>query len=93
MALFVKDPDSRIDHAMDWATLNLGINRIAASDWIVAPQEEGGLSVMASGHDGLATYATVEGGRPGRCYDLVNRVTLGNGEVVERSTTFRVEQR
>lgn len=93
MSLFVKDPDSRIDYRVDWGEAYLGENLITASQWHVTPQEEGGLAVAASGHDGLGALATLTGGRTGGTYALTNRVTLTNGAIDERSVAIRVEQR
>ncbi|WP_017672466.1 hypothetical protein [Blastomonas sp. AAP53] len=93
MSLFVKDPDSRIDYRVDWGAAYLGANLIAASQWQVTPQHEGGMAIAASGHDGLSAVVTLTGGRAGASYALTNRVTLTNGEIDERSVAVRVEQR
>lgn len=93
MSLFVKDPDSRIDYRVDWGADYLGANLIAASQWQIAPQEAGGLTIAGSGHDGLSSLVTLTGGRSGQSYALTNRVTLTNGEIDERSIAIRVEQR
>ena len=93
MSLFVKDPDSRIDYRVDWGAAYLGANLIAASQWQVVPQEQDGLAIAASSHDGVSTLASLTGGREGCSYALTNRVTLTNGEIDERSIAIRVEQR
>lgn len=93
MSLFVKDPDSRIDYCVDWGAAFLGTQLIVTSNWTVSPEQEGGLSVAASAHDGRKATVTLTGWRPGASYALVNRITLSNGEVDERSVAVRVEQR
>lgn len=93
MSLFIKDPDSRVVYVMDWGAVHLGTHIIAASEWAIDPQHDGGLAVVDHGHDSRTTTMTLEGGRAGRVYDVTNRVTLSNGEIDERSLSFRVEQR
>lgn len=93
MSLFVKDPDSRIDYRIDWGAAYLGDALIIASSWAVSPDQQGGLAVATSAHDGRIASVTLTGGQPGASYALVNRVTLSNGEIDERSVAVRVEQR
>lgn len=93
MSLFVKDPDSRIDYRVDWGAAYLGDALITASTWSVSPEQAGGLAVAATSHDGRSASATLTGGVAGATYALVNRVTLSNGEIDERSVAVRVEQR
>ncbi|PXW78135.1 hypothetical protein C7451_103243 [Blastomonas natatoria] len=93
MSLLVKDPDSRTDYRVDWGAAYLGANLVSASQWQVIPAEPDGLTVLASGHDGLSALVTIAGGRSGASYALTNRVTLTNGEIDERSITVRVEHR
>lgn len=93
MSLFLKDPDSRIDHSIDWGAAYLGINLIVASNWTVAPDMDGGIAIAAFGHDGRTTLVTLTGGVAGQSYVLTNRVTLSNGEIDERSLAIRVEPR
>ncbi|WAC23229.1 phage fiber-tail adaptor protein [Blastomonas sp. SL216] len=93
MTLFVKDPDSRIDCRVDWGATYLGANLIVSSSWSVAPAAEGGLAVIADGHDGRSATVTISGGQAGAIYALTNRVTLSNGEIDERSMSVRVEPR
>ncbi|MFN3472900.1 MAG: hypothetical protein ACK4ZW_02530 [Blastomonas sp.] len=93
MSLFVKDPDSRIDYRVDWGAAFLGPNLVVVSSWLVTPVQDGGLAVIADGHDGRSATATLEGGQAGGSYALTNRVTLSNGEIDERSVAVRVEPR
>lgn len=92
MSLYLKDADSRIDHSVDWAAYLAG-QSIIASAWSVAPVEAGGLVVEASAFEAARTSVRVSGGVVGRLYRLTNRVTLSDGQVDERSVTFRVEER
>ncbi len=93
MSLFVKDPDSRIDYRIDWGAAYLGDTLIVASSWSVSPVRDGGLAVVATSQDGRSASATLTGGVVGASYALINRVTLSNGEIDERSVAVRVEQR
>ena len=93
MSLYLKDPDARIDYAIDWGASYLDGQIIADSEWTVTPDEEGAPIVEVASFDLRRTAATVSGGVPGRIYRIGNRVTLSDGRSDERSLTLRVEQR
>lgn len=92
MSLYLKDADSSIDHGIDWSA-HLAGQTILASAWSVDPVEAGGLTIEASGFEAAWTSVRVSGGLVGHLYRLTNRVTLSDGQVDERSVTFRVEER
>ncbi|MET0360734.1 MAG: hypothetical protein ABW048_03175 [Sphingobium sp.] len=92
MSLYLKDPQARIDHAIDWSPY-LGAQGVVASLWTVVPQEQGGLAIDEDAAEDQRTSARLSGGIVGRVYRLTNRVTLSDGQVDERSMTFRVEER
>lgn len=93
MSLYLKDPQARIDYAIDWGAAYLDGQVIAASEWRVEPEEDGGAIVEIGSFDLNRTAATVSGGLPGRVYRIGNRVTLSDGRSDERSLTVRVEDR
>ncbi|HEY0115706.1 MAG TPA: hypothetical protein VGB54_08295 [Allosphingosinicella sp.] len=93
MSFYLKDPQSRIDYAVDWGAHYLDGQNVAASAWTVTPAEVGGIAVDAAGFDLVRTAATLTGGIAGHVYSVTNRVTLSDGRVDERSITLRVEQR
>lgn len=93
MTLYLKAPQARVDYRIDWGARHLGPWLITHSEWRVEPVEAGGLTVAAHAHDGRVTSVTVTGGAAGHVYDLINRITLSNGEVDERALSFRVEAR
>lgn len=92
MAYYLKDPQSRVDYAIEW-TSYLDGQTVAASAWSVEPAEPDGLAVDGSSHDLLRTAATLSGGICGHVYSVTNRVTLTDGRSDERSITLRVEER
>lgn len=92
MAQYLKDPAAVIDHAIDWGGYPGG-QTIAASDWHVVPQETDGVAVVASAFDASRASVRIGGGIAGHVYAVTNRVTLSDGQVNERSTGFRVEER
>jgi hypothetical protein len=92
MSLYLKDPQARIDHGIDWSAY-LGGQSVSASAWFVAPDEAGGVTVEASSFEPLRTSVRLSGGAVGRIYRVTNRVTLSDGQVDERSGLFRVEER
>ena len=94
MSLYLKDPQARIDYAIDWGPAYLDGQIIAASDWRVSPDEDDGVAIVEIGSFDLQrTAATVTGGVPGHVYRIGNRVTLSDGRSDERSLTVRVEER
>lgn len=92
MNLNIKDPQARIDHAIDWSAYLAGQN-IVASQWSVSPQEAGGVTIVLATYEPQRSSARLEGGMAGRLYRVTNRVTLSDGQVDDRSIIFRVEER
>ena len=45
MAMVLKDPGSRIDHAFEWSAAYPDGQTVTASVWGVVPDEAGGLAV------------------------------------------------
>ena len=93
MTMIVKDPDSRIDVAFDWAAACPDGWAIAASGWSVAPDEAEGVTVAAASHGLAHSIATLAGGVAGHAYRVTNRVTMSDGQIDERSMAVRVEER
>lgn len=92
MSFYLKDPQSRVDYAIDWSG-DLAGRTIAASQWIVSPAETGGVAVEESSFDPNRSAARLSGGIVGHIYQVGNRVTLSDGSVDERSITLRAEER
>ena len=93
MSFYLKDPDSRIDYAVDWGSAYLQGQTIVGSGWTVAPLEEDGLEVEAESFDLTRATARILGGVAGHVYSVTNRVALSDGTLDERSITIRMEQR
>lgn len=92
MSFYLKDPQSRVDYAIDWA-LYLDGQAIVASAWTVAPAEAGGIAVEEDSFEPAKTAARLTGGVIGHCYGVANRVVLSDGSSDSRSIALRVEQR
>jgi hypothetical protein len=92
MRFYLKDPESRVDYAIDWSG-HLGGQAIADSLWSVTPAEAGGIGVEASSFDPGGSAARLSGGVAGHVYSVGNRITLTDGRIDERSITLRVEHR
>ena len=92
MSFYLKDPESRIDYAIDWA-LYLGGQTIAGSIWSVEPAEQGGVVVEEDSFEPERTAARLSGGLVGHSYSVANLVTLTDGSADSRSITLRVEER
>lgn len=92
MSFYLKDPDSRVDYAIDWSG-HLGGQAITDSLWSVIPAEAGGIAVEDSSFAPGGSVARLSGGIAGHVYSIGNRVTLIDGQIDERSITLRVEKR
>lgn len=93
MSFLLKDPDAVLDYLVDWGAEYLGADEIGTSEWSVAPDEAGGITVVPGGFDGRTATVKASGGLPGRVYRIVNRVQLMSGRIDSRSITVRVEKR
>jgi len=92
MSFYLKDPESRVDYAIDWA-LYLDGQTIVASDWSVEPVEEDGIAADEDSFEPGRTAARLSGGVIGHVYTVSNLVTLSDGSADSRSITLRVEER
>jgi len=92
MSYYLKDPQSRVDYAIDWAPYLEG-RTIAGSVWSVDPNEAGGIAIDGASFTATRTAATLTGGRVGHVYGIANHVTLSDGRREDRSIVLRVEQR
>lgn len=92
MSFYLKDPEARVDYAIDWAEYLDG-QTIAASTWTVEPVEQGGIAVDEDSFEPLRTAARLSGGVTGHSYSVSNLVTLSDGTADVRSITLRLEQR
>jgi len=90
-SMFLKDPGSSLDHAVDWDSFYLAGRIIAASSWQVEPA--GGLVLTAPRLEGGRTAITLSGGQAGQICRVVNRITLSDGNSDERTLVVRVEDR
>lgn len=93
MTMVAKDPGTRIDFEFDWAAAYPDGQAVLASDWSAEPDEAGGVTVVAAAHDLTRATVTLAGGIAGRVYRVINRVTLSDGQIDERSAIVRVEER
>ncbi|MDA5194945.1 phage fiber-tail adaptor protein [Govanella unica] len=91
MAVLVKDPEARLDYAIDWSDyLDMG-ETIVESLWEVTPAES--LSVFVSEHGDSRSQVTLEGGTVRDIYAVTNRITTSLGRIDDRSLTIRVQER
>lgn len=90
MTIFLKDPGSVIEYAVDWDAGYLAGRSISQSTWSVLPA---GLTLTDPRQAGGRTAITVAGGVAGAVYRISNRVTLADGSSDERTLVVRVEER
>jgi hypothetical protein len=92
MSFYLKDPQSRVDYAIDWS-IYLDGQTIEASQWLVTPDESGGIVAEEASFEPARTAARLAGGVTGHAYSVANLVTLSDGSTDVRSITLRVEAR
>ena len=92
MSFYLKDPQARVDYAIDWAPYLDG-QTIVASLWSVAPAEAGGIAVDEHSFLPARSAARLSGGVIGHAYGIANQVTLSDGSTDARSIVLRVEER
>jgi pyruvoyl-dependent arginine decarboxylase (PvlArgDC) len=92
MSFYLKDPQARVDYAIDWSPYLDG-QTIEASLWFVVPDEAGGIAAEESSFEPGRTAARLAGGHAGHIYSVSNQVTLSDGTTDIRSLTLRVEAR
>lgn len=92
MSFFLKDPQARVDYAIDWSVYLDG-QTIEASSWSVTPDEAGGVVAEEASFEPARTAARLAGGLTGHSYAVANLVTLSDGSTDVRSITLRVEAR
>ena len=93
MTFLLKDPDARLDYAVDWGPQYLELDTLVASSWSVLLDEVGGAVVASSRFDDRTATVQVDGGVAGRIYRLTNHVTTASGLQDSRSIMLRVEKR
>jgi hypothetical protein len=93
MTFLLKDPDAVLDYLIDWGAEYLGDDLLAESDWSVAPDEAGGVTIAGSDFDATTSTVKAGGGLPGRIYRLINEVVTASGRVDSRSIVLRMEKR
>jgi len=93
MGYYLKDPQAAVDYSVDWGAGYLDGQTVSGSVWSVAPDEEGGVRVVAETVLPTRTAATLEGGVAGKVYRVGNQVTLSDGRTDERTLVLRVEER
>jgi hypothetical protein len=93
MTFLLKHPNATLDYAVDWGADYLSGEALATSDWSIAPDEPGGMTIASSAFDLLVATATVAGGAAGHIYRLTNHVTTTDGRDDSRSILLRVEKR
>lgn len=92
MSFYLKDPEARIDYAIDWAVYLSG-QTIVASAWAVEPDEQDGIEIEESSFAPERSAARLAGGLVGHIYTVSNVVILSDGSRDSRSITLRVEER
>ena len=92
MTTIAKDPSSVIDHAFDWSDWLADDDVITQTEWLVSPDEAGGLQTLSPFSEGTSKGILVAGGKPGHLYRLTCRITTNTAKRADRSAVFRVQE-
>ena len=90
MSIFLKDPGSVTEYAVDWDAGYLAGRSIAQSVWSAVPA---GLVLSGARLAGGRTAIMLASGAAGTLYRVTNRVTLSDGSSDERTLAVRTEDR
>jgi len=85
MRIITKSPEATFDYRVCWPRAALLGVPIAESAWESVPR---GLSITPLEATRRQTGARIGGGRPGRRYCLVHRVTLADDRTLTRALTI-----
>jgi hypothetical protein len=95
MALEPKDPNDKVDYAVNWRKYLIKVgDTIQSSTWPeITPTGEGHLTVLASTHDSMRGIVKVDGGIAGTRYRLTNRIVTTPGDRQrDRTIVIRVKE-
>jgi hypothetical protein len=84
-----KDPNARLDFAVDWSASLPDGDSITSSLWLV-PDD---LATDTPSIDGTTTAVWISGGVAGRTYQVTNRITTEDGRVDDRTLRIAVTER
>lgn len=93
MALYPKDPGATLDYEIEWTAYLQPGESVTASDWSVAPDEPGGLSVSGASFSATLSRASLSAGAAGRLYRVTNRITTSQARIDERSLAIQMTER
>jgi len=89
---FTKDPDARLDYAIDWTPF-LGTDTIDTAEWLdPTPETDPPLVVEDEGLDGNVHVAFVSGGQVNRAYRVTSRATTTEGRIQDESITITITE-
>lgn len=77
---FVQDPDATLDYPFEWAAFLEG-DTIAQSSFLLPD----GMTQVSASQDGSLTTVFLSGAQCGRIYRCTNRVTTGDGRVMDKT--------
>lgn len=84
----IKDPQARLDYAVDWSPW-LGADTIASVVWTVPMP----LALESQSHTDTIATVWLSGGTAGQSYAVVCAVTTDAGRVDERTLTVIAQER
>jgi hypothetical protein len=84
-----KDPEEIRDFGINWAP-DIGTKTITASVWSVVT---GTVSIDDTDHDTTTTTVRLSGGADGETCELLNHVTLSDGEEYEQTGVLKIKER
>lgn len=87
--IFRKDPDAKLDYAIDWSEWLASGETISASAWTIPT----GLTNESETFDDDSTKVWLSGGTDGETYTVANKITSSEGRIDERTFQIMVGHR
>lgn len=88
VATHVKDPNAKLDYALDWTAYLAGADTIASAAWTVPA----GLTKVSEANTTTTTTVRISGGTAGTEYTVTCHIVLASGQEDERSITIVAQE-
>lgn len=93
MSTFTKDPDARLDFAVDWGPFLAAGETITTPVWLApTPVTVPPLVLTDAGLDGNKHVAWITGGLANRAYRVTSRITTSDTRINDQSFTIVITE-
>ena len=88
IALYVKDPNAKLDYTLDWSTYLGGSDTISSAMWTVSS----GLTKVSESNTTTTTSVRISGGTAGNEETATCHIVLASGQEDERTIAISVQE-